>query len=323
MATDAIVVLQTLRCVELIRGEQRTEPYIWPVVLRVDDNTLTTPELLDVFAPAIGSARVIIKDGMRAGESATIPGEVGIRRVRFDDNLLTRRLILVVALFEMDDTPQKAMRAGFEAFKSELGAAVAEKLFDLNATDEEAQKPIIEEIKKRVEDRVKSAISDGLSAFEKAKVLAGILNLDDPSGSDVKAFGEEGLNPTAFSLTFNAERKVLDVVISSSHFEIDGQLLVRPVVVDRCQPQVDAVNAALAVVNGIEKEIEELQSELQGGGDGPPRPKSDILDEIERIREEELQPAEAALEQARAALKACRDRLGALAQPPGGSVVTA
>jgi hypothetical protein len=98
---------------------------------------------------------------------------------------------------------------------------------------------------------------------------------------------------------------------------------VRPVVVDRCQPQVDAVNAALAVVNGIEKEIEELQSELQGGGDGPPRPKSDILDEIERIREEELQPAEAALEQARAALKACRDRLGALAQPPGGSVVTA
>jgi hypothetical protein len=92
-----------------------------------------------------------------------------------------------------------------------------------------------------------------------------------------------------------------------SQYEIQGQLQVRPVVVDRCQAKVAAVNAAQAVVNDIEAEISALQAQLQGQGEEPPLPKSFIIAEIKRLREEELKPAMEALKQARAALQACRD----------------
>jgi len=125
MPTDAIVLLEQLHCIKLLNTESRTEPYIWPALIRIDDNTIATPELVDLFAPVIGNARVVIKDSMRAGQTASIPSSVGILRARFDDNLMTRRLILVVALLENDETPRSAMEAGFRAFNSELRAAIA------------------------------------------------------------------------------------------------------------------------------------------------------------------------------------------------------
>src|SRR5512143_790286 len=116
MATDAIVTLETLRCTALINTEKRTEPYIWPALIRIDDNTLASSGLVSLTAPILGNARVVIKDSMRAGESASIPGSVGILRARFEDNLAIHRLILVVALWENDETPESAMEAGFKAF---------------------------------------------------------------------------------------------------------------------------------------------------------------------------------------------------------------
>ncbi len=95
----------------------------------------------------------------------------------------------------------------------------------------------------------------------------------------------------------------------------------RPVVVDRCQAQVNAVNAAQAVVNGVEAEIRSLQDQLRGTGDEPPLPKNFIIAEIKRIRAEELAPAVAALEAARAALKACRNLLPTPVSPQAGGVV--
>ena len=307
MATDAIVLLEKLRCLKLINTETRTEPYIWPVLIRIDDNTLNTPELVAMQTPVLGNARVVIKDSMRAGETASIPASVGILRTRFEDNLVTHRLLLVVGLLENDETPESAMEAGFKAFNSELQAAIAENLFALAGADEEETKAIVKEISKRVEGRVRSAIENGLSAYEKAKVFAGILNLDDFNGSDFKSFGEDSLDPATFTLQFEASGKILGRFETLSQYEIQGQLQLRPVVIDRCQAQVNAVNTAQAVVNSIEAEIRSLQDQLQGGGDEPSLPKSFIIAEIRRIRTEELAPAVEALEAAREALKACRN----------------
>jgi hypothetical protein len=322
MATDAIVLLEQLHCLTLINTEARTEPYIWPALIRIDDNTLNTPELVAMDTPLLQFARVVIKDSMQAGETAGIPSTVGILRARFEDNLVTRRLILVVALLENDDTPQDAMEAGFKAFNSELQAAVADNLFALSSADEEQTKEITDAISQRVQDRVTSAIEDGLSAYEKAKVFAGLLNLDDPIGSDFASFGKDALAPAAFTLHFEAKGKILGVFDTLSEYSIDGHLQIKPVVVDRCQPQVNAVNAAQEVVNGIEAEIKELQDELKGKGDEPPLPKSVIIAEIKRIRTEELAPAVAALQEARAALKACRDQLTTHIPPNTGGVLT-
>ena len=103
MAIDALIVLESLSCIRLINQEQRTEPYIWPALIRIDDNTLNTPALVAITGPILGDARVVIKDSMRAGETASIPGSVGILRTRFEDHLTHRFLILVVALFEEDE----------------------------------------------------------------------------------------------------------------------------------------------------------------------------------------------------------------------------
>src|SRR5262245_52894939 len=148
MAIDAIVSLEQLRCITLQGIEARTEPYIWPALLRIDDNTIATNERVVIVTPVLGNARVVIKDNMRAGETATIPGSVGILRARLEDNLTVCRLILVVALLEMDETPKSAMQAGFQAFRSELRAQIAEYFIDLSLANEEEEKQIVEVIKK-------------------------------------------------------------------------------------------------------------------------------------------------------------------------------
>lgn len=325
MATDAFVILEQLRCISLKNTEQETEPYIWPVLIRIDDNTLSTPELVDIVTPVQGNARIVIKNSMRVRETAAIPSSVGMLRTRFEDGLTVRRLILVVALLEMDETPKPALQAGFRTFGSELRAAIAENLFALDQAEGEAEKQLVEAIKKRVEERVESATQDGLTSWEKAKVIAGILNMDDPSGSAFQAFGKNGLVPTPITLAFEATRRFPIIsIVSSSQYEIRGQLQVRPVVVERCQPQIDRVNAAQSAVNDIEKQIKCLQAQLRGDEDEcdePSLPKEFIRAEIERLREEELGPAMDALKDARTALEICRVRQGVVGQR--GEVVTA
>ena len=329
MATDAIVFLEQLRFITRSNSESRTEPYIWPALIRVDDNTLVTPELVDIVAPVQGNARIVIKENMRVGETAAIPSSVGILRTRFEDDLTTRILILVVALLEMDETPASAMKAGFQAFNRELHDAIADNLFALDAADKiedeeqkEAEKErIVEDIKKRVEGRVKSAIENGLSGWEKAQVFAGTLNLDDPLGSAFITLGKNFIVPGPFTLGFEARGKILGVIETFSKYEIRGQLQLRPVIIERCQAQINAVNAAQDVVNGIEAEISDLQAQLSGGGDESPLPKEFILAEIARVREE-LIPAVEALREARAALGFCRSRQGVVGGP-GDVVATA
>jgi hypothetical protein len=342
MATDTIVVLERLRCVTLQNTERLTEPYIWPALLRIDDNTLSTPDPVSLVAPALGNARVVIKDSMHAGETADIPASVGVLRARFEDGLLTRRLILVVALLEMDETPTAAVRAGFQAFTSELRLAVTQNLLALDSAErqnDEAEKDrIIAAINKRVGDRVRAAIENGLSAWDKAKIFAGLLNLDDSIDSAFRTFrprgpvadpgftlarifdgpvgDRESFVPASITLDFESRQKVrlgpIEVDLEAvSTYQIQGQLQVRPVAVDLCRAQVEAVRAAQGGVNGVEAEIRALQAELSGGGEGPSLPKAFIVSEIRRLRDEELPVAVAALEEARRALEACRT-----AKPP-------
>ena len=131
MATDAIIILERLRCIRESDGSGHSEPYIWPVLVWIDDDTLATPALVGVTSPALGNARVVIKEGIRAGQVADIPGSVGLLRVRLDDNQSVRQLILAVALWENDDTPERAMRDGYTAFSGELGLAIADNLLAL------------------------------------------------------------------------------------------------------------------------------------------------------------------------------------------------
>lgn len=302
MSTDAIVTLERLRCIRESDGTGHSEPYIWPVLLWIDENTLATPSLVGVTAPVLGNARVVIKNDMRAGETADIPRSVGVLRVRFEEGLTVRRMILAVALWEEDETPEAAMRAGFQAFSRELRAALADNLFALGSATEEEQKAIIETIKTRVKTRVESAIENSLTSWQKTRVFVGTLNLDDIINSDFASFAD--LVPTRIILTFRAG--------ASDVYLIQGNLQVRPVRVDLCQTEVDSVKVAQSAVNGVDAEIRQLQDDLQHAS---PADKPGILAEIKRLREEDLASAQDALEDARRALQVCRNRTQSVLTP--------
>jgi hypothetical protein len=290
VATDAIVVLQSLQCISLSDTNGRA-PYIWPVLLWIDDNTLQTPDLVGVFE---GLCSVVITNDMHVGDTVDIPYPVSTLAARFEDHLSVRRLILVVALWEKHDTPDPALFAGCGAFSSELRAAIAENLFGLNDNDDSHRQQILSDIKRRVHDRVYSAISHGLTTQQKIAVFLGTLHLDDARGSDFNFFPDA--TPTSFSLTLADD--------SSNTYAIQGALQVRPVKVDPCQAQVDRVNAAQNRVNGLNDQKTSLQTQLDHAGGGQ---KAGILAEMKQV-DDELVVAQADLNDAIQALQACRDR---------------
>lgn len=297
MATDAILTLNRLRCIRESDGTGYSEPYIWPVLMWVDDNTLATPSLVGVSTSVLGNARVVVKNDMRAGETADIPASVGIRRVRFEDGLTIRQLLLAVALWEEDETPEDALHAGFQAFSSELSSAVADNLFAFNGANEEEQIALIAKVEARVGRSVRTAIENGLTGWQKARVLLGTLNLDDIVGGDFKYFPD--LLTTPITLGFELGL--------SDRYEIEGELQVHPVKVELCQAQVNAVNTAQSSVNGLDSQIKELQIELRSA---PPSHKPVLIAEIRRLRQEELPDAITALEAARTSLQTCRELNG-------------
>lgn len=302
MPRDAFITLEQLRCIRESDGTGHSEPYIWPAIVWIDDNTISTPGLVGMTSSILEHARVVIKDDMRARQVASIPASVGSFRIRFEDNLDTFHLFIVVALWEEDETPNKAMRAGFQVFAPELRAAVRDNLLSLNQASEEERAVIIESIKDRVRDKVKSAISDGLTGWQKVRVGLGTLNLDDIVASTHASF--DSLQNRSFTMTFRSG--------TDQHYEIDGSIRLRPVVLDRCQALVDAVQAAQGVVNGVEAEIEALQEELQNASPGQ---KPFLIQEIKRLQNEDLVQAMEALDEARQALLRCRNMQSVVVLP--------
>ena len=299
MALDAFIVLESLHCIkelDLLRGKG-SEPYLWPVLIRIDDLTLQTEALIDVTAPILGNSRMVIKNDIRQGQSAEIPPSVGVLRFRLEDSLFDTRLILIVALWDEDDAPDKSVHAGFQAFVSALAAGLT--LLAIkdaeDRKDEEAKAAIAKDIQEQVNKKVRAAITDSLSGPQKVAVKTGFLNMDDVIGSAFKGFSNA--LPTKFSLTTGAG--------TVNEFQIQGRLDVREVRKDPCQAQVEDVREAQTGVNDVNNQIKALQEELKKAS---PAEKPFINSEIKRLREEDLVIAQESLGVALTKLSICRSR---------------
>lgn len=208
MTVETIIKLEQLHCIRKPDTNQLSEPYIWPVLLWTDDGLLASRELVGVTAPANENARVIIKNDMRAGESADIPPSVGVLSTQLDSTATLRRMILAVAILEKDEAPESIIQAGFEAFYTELRAAAADNLLELVTADQmedadektAALNVVIEKIKPRVVNRVKSAIEKNLTGWQKTRALAKSLKLDNFIGCDFINFSDP--LSTSTNLTF-------------------------------------------------------------------------------------------------------------------------
>jgi hypothetical protein len=200
MTTEWVVVLERLRCVREDDGSGHSEPYIWPVLLWIDGTTLEDPEKVGVAAPAVDRARVVIKHDMGPGETAPIPGSVGVLSAQVEDGF--QAMILVVALWEHDETPIVAVKAGFNAFSSELRAAVAARLVELSSSSEEDRAQVIKEITEQVYKAVTSAILTVMSQWPQLLLL-----MDDVIGSDIMTLTAlpDPSAPIPISLAFGGE----------------------------------------------------------------------------------------------------------------------
>lgn len=304
MALDVTLVLRELHCVQ--ESEGGSEPYIWPVLLWVDDTTLLNQgdDVLGVRGPVLGDARVVLKESMSAGETALIPFPLGTLGVRFEEVSTLTYVLLVVALFDQDETPQAAMWAGCKAFSNELRAAIVQRLPFLRAAvtqgdDAELQR-LIAEIKTQVKAATESATWNALTGWQKTRVILGTLNLDDYVG---------------FAFYFGKPARTdLELVLRSDNgseeYRVDGSIDVQATTVDLCQTQADAVKEAQDVVDGIEGQINAAKAMLH---DAAPAQKATIVAHITQLNQD-LDVAMMALDEARRALQRCRDRWAELAE---------
>lgn len=145
MPTDVVVTLREIQCRNSGDLSRNTNPYIWPMLLWVDNKVNATCAPPESFRTNLGS-------GMTRGKTGAIPPEVGVLRGRIDGDL--RAMFLVVPLLERSHSSDDMMRAAFAAYCAELPQAVSDNLAKLNdpATQGEAIRAITERVKKKAAD---------------------------------------------------------------------------------------------------------------------------------------------------------------------------
>ena len=248
---DALIQLDRLRCNRESDGDTgHSEPYIWSALYRIDDDTLRNGALVVFTDSPSPPLRVVVKPDMKAGETADIPVKRGMSSLstRFRDGVERKNLIFVVALLELDDTPEAASTAGFVAFRSELRATLAKRLLELSLADKDQRDEIIEQIRSSVGDKVGIAIEDNLTTSQKLEIAIGARTLDDLV--DTKFISFEQITNTDFTLAFESKDK-------TASYELDGHL---SVTVNPCQSELDRVNIATHNISNIDGRIRQLHN---------------------------------------------------------------
>jgi hypothetical protein len=95
-----------------------SNPYLWAVLLQVDDKTIASGALVAriAFAPSPTGAQIIIAEGMRAGGTAPVPAPQQRLAAQFDPGQERRDLILITVLWDQHGFPFDAILAGYDAF---------------------------------------------------------------------------------------------------------------------------------------------------------------------------------------------------------------
>ncbi len=188
------ISLNTLQC---NRESQSggSNPYLWPAVVTIDKTTLLVGEI----GIPDSNAHNVLKRGMKPGDSLTIESTVGVITRFLDGPLTNFVIILTVAMFHDNETPDNAVRAGYDAFQSTLRDGVNSHLVALNSPDPSVVDLARQQIADAVTGAITTAISDSLSTIQKGEVALGILTLDSTIGSASTSFSN--LADTNFTLT--------------------------------------------------------------------------------------------------------------------------
>jgi hypothetical protein len=106
MPIGATIILRQFRYLRPAIGK-RVSPYIWPFVATIAANDFRTQ--------TFGDARVVIMNNMGPAHNPDIPTSEGVLLTQFQEDQTGRMLLLIVALWEKLDTPEKCVNAAFQA----------------------------------------------------------------------------------------------------------------------------------------------------------------------------------------------------------------
>ena len=288
----ADLALQQLQCNRQSDGSGGCNPYLWVVLLQIDTDTLGSGTPVAAVYPVDPSAaRLVVKAGMKAGDTAITPDEVAYLGVHFRSDAPERDLILIAALLDQHDTSWSAMAAGYAAFLEAAPTEVGKHLLELQ--DPALKEQAINEITDKINQQVSNAIESKLSWWDKLQIAAHVQTPDRVIASVHQDW--EGVAPASagsFSLDFpsgSAPNLTDDFVLSC-------RLLVSD---DPCEAQAAAVKEFQEAIANIEGRAKQLNS---GHGGEPP---AQVQAELDQLASEMLKER-AKLEDAEIALEKCR-----------------
>lgn len=280
--------LQQLQCNQQSNFIAGSNPYLWAVLLRIDDQGIATEYPVDPSA-----ARLVIKENMKAGDTAVVPDQVAYLATHFGTDAARRILILITVLLDARDTPWAAMVAGYSAFLNATPVAVVTHLGELQ--DPVLRQGAIDEITIAVNNQVLSAIAAQLTTWDEIQIELGQEVPDRVINNAWKAW--EGVGPaSAGSFSLNFVHKTRDGVVTDD-FVLGCRLVVS--MDPPCEAQETAVRAvqqAIANIRGRAKEVINGQAHESPG---------QAEAELEQLEQELLQQ-EAKLAAAERALMKCR-----------------
>lgn len=284
MPTKVALELDTLSCIG--ETEHGSEPYIWPIMIAEEGGGTSLQVPHDDFA-----AKVLASE-MSAGQSIAIPQGMDSFLFRTFNDASAGLVVLLVALFEKDASPRHGSIAVLRHIEDRSLLFVQDRLAECRQNSgqrDDLRNALV------VRFDLAGAETDALSITEQAvtAILPG--GFDDSIGFVVFTFSGPALVSRSMSFPLNR---------GSDRFTLTGRLHLSTVLPPRCQAERDAVAQAKAVVGSLRHQREILQEMLHHA---TPQQKPAIIDQIVRINQVDLPPAEAALAQAEAALRACEE----------------
>jgi hypothetical protein len=198
-ATAVSISLNNIHCSDEGDGPGSAEPYLWTVFFKADGDTVSaeagTLQGTATVAGTPGNHGDLGTTSVNAGDNVAIPASLGqfsgfVKPIAGPGGaLLPGAIGYIAVLLEQDSTPDHAIAAGHSALNQAVQTELNNLIPTLKLTDLSNLDPVLKGVKDRVSAKVKSAISNAQSTFEKLTHP----NQDDTIGTDVKViFAQDG-----------------------------------------------------------------------------------------------------------------------------------
>lgn len=287
-----------LRCIVESDEKGASEPYLWVTYFCVDGRNVGRPEPVTTVTPVYDGFRTEFPDNVSDGTVVNVPSFLANCSLEVDPGPLGFMLAgVVVVLWEEDETPNKAIRAGRNAFLTgmheQLNQLIRQRIAAFDARPVTPDE--VAAISLAIEPSVESAIRSNLSWWEK---LTG--NQDDLIGFAHVAFSGSEIRTRDFTFPEIADES------RKNRFVLSGRMTVEPTrpTFDRCAAPRAAVVAKHNQISALHTMRTVLQQQLQTA---PPQAKAAIVAQIAALGDQIVQ-AEAELAPLQAALASCENR---------------